>query len=305
MTAAWFQYTYLKYPPGTPVETWKGKEVDSPAVRAQFERRGEDPKGPIDGQTYSRSLSLAPGETKTALDLSGQGAITSLRLAHDALVAGHVLPHPAAHHLGRPDDPGRRSCPLARSSAPAATPSASRTSREKRWPRSASASTPRRDNATPTGPCPTGRGRSSRLLNEGKTAISRLDVEAASASPQAMNYRRGESGYFCAKRTVDISPDKALYSQAFQVGGRGKVVGLTMYSTGYNMDGDEYHLYRRLAHSANPRRRHRGRPQPGLGRLRHPKALLGRTDQRIPGGLSPLPCRSLCLRLLHQHPLRA
>ena len=45
--ATWFQYTYLKYPPGTSVETWKGKEVDSPAVRTQFERLGEDPKPPV------------------------------------------------------------------------------------------------------------------------------------------------------------------------------------------------------------------------------------------------------------------
>ena len=45
---------------------------------------------------------------------------------------------------------------------------------------------------------------------------------------------------FCAKRTVDISPDDALYSRAFQTRGRGKVVGLMMYSNNYNMDGDEY-----------------------------------------------------------------
>ena len=81
--ASYFQYTYLKYPPGTPVETWKGPEVDSPAVRTQFERLGDDPKKSFEGKTHKETLSLAPGETKTALDLSGQGAITSLRLRLD------------------------------------------------------------------------------------------------------------------------------------------------------------------------------------------------------------------------------
>ena len=48
------------------------------------------------------------------------------------------------------------------------------------------------------------------------------------------------SGYFLHQRTIDISPAKALYSRAFQQRGRGKVVGLVMFSDGYNMDGDEF-----------------------------------------------------------------
>lgn len=158
--ATWFQYTYLKYPPGTPVETWKGKGVDSPAVRAQFDRLGEDPKRPIEAQTHARSLSLAPGETKTALDLSGQGAITSLRLRL-APWSRDTFFHTRLRITWDDQTIPAVDLPLTRSSAPAATPSASGTPREKRWPRSASASTPRRGNATPTGPCPTGRGRSS------------------------------------------------------------------------------------------------------------------------------------------------
>ena len=67
-----------------------------------------------------------------------------------------------------------------------------------------------------------------------------MEVEAKTASPQALNYRPGESGYFCAKRTVDISPDGAFYSRAFETHGRGKVVGLMMYCMGFYMDGDEY-----------------------------------------------------------------
>ena len=106
--ATWFQYTYLKYPPGTPVETWKGKEVDSPAVRAQFEHRGEDPKGPIAGQTHRRSLSLARRDEDRPRPVRPRGD-HGPSPPHGALVTRHVLPHPTAYHLGRTGDPLRRS----------------------------------------------------------------------------------------------------------------------------------------------------------------------------------------------------
>ena len=53
-------------------------------------------------------------------------------------------------------------------------------------------------------------------------------------------YPRERCGYFCAKRTIDISPDNALWSHAFATRGDGKVMGIMMYSMGYAMDGDEF-----------------------------------------------------------------
>jgi hypothetical protein len=237
--ATWFQYTYLKYPPGTPVETWKGKEVDSPAVRAQFERRGEDPKGPIDAKSYSRQFSLAPGETKTALELSGQGAITVFRLrmapwSRDTFFhtwlritwddqAAAAVDLPVGSFFGAGGDTIGVEDASGKTLATLCFGFDAKTGQcYSYWP------------------MPYWSRAKFELRNEGKTPISRLDVEARSASPRAINYRRGESGYFCAKRTVDISPDKALYSRAFQTGGRGKVVGLAMYSMGYQTDGDEF-----------------------------------------------------------------
>ena len=56
-------------------------------------------------------------------------------------------------------------------------------------------------------------------------AHRRLDAEVKTLSPEAIRYPAGACGYFCASGPIDISPDKALYSRAFEQRGRGKVVG--------------------------------------------------------------------------------
>ena len=42
------------------------------------------------------------------------------------------------------------------------------------------------------------------------------------------------------KRAIDISPNEAYFSNAFEDFGKGKAVGIMMYSSGYCMDGDEF-----------------------------------------------------------------
>ena len=75
--------------------------------------------------------------------------------------------------------------------------------------------------------------------NSGKN-INSIQVDVKYKPSSAYNYPSGEAGYFHAKRTIDISHDSAYYSNAFYDVGRGKVVGIILYSTGYNMDGDEF-----------------------------------------------------------------
>ncbi len=237
--ATWFQYTYLKYPPGTPVETWKGRGVNSPAVRRQFEQVGKDPKPPLDGKTHRATLSLLAGETKTALELSGQGAITALRLrlapwSADTLFHTRIritwddLPGPSVDMslgsffggggdtIGAEDVSGKTLATLLFGF-----------DAKTGW-------------CYAYWPMPYWLRARIELVNDSKTPISALQIEATTATPAAINYDRGKTGYFSAKRTINVSPVGALYSRAFQARGRGKVVGLTMYSSGYNMDGDEY-----------------------------------------------------------------
>jgi hypothetical protein len=238
--ASWFQYTYLKYRPGTPVDTWKGAEVDSPVVRKQFERLGQDPKPPVETATHRNMLALAPSETKTALDLTGPGAIMRLRLGmapwsadtffhtriritwDDQAAPAVDLPigcffGGGGDTIGVGQDTSTKTLTTLMFGFDAKTHAC-----YCYWP------------------MPYWSRARIEIVNDSQTPIANLNVEAAVAPPKAIDYRPGEAGYFAATRTVDISPDKALYSRAFRARGRGKVVGLMMYSVGFNMDGDEF-----------------------------------------------------------------
>jgi hypothetical protein len=237
--ASYFQYTYLKYPAGTPVETWKGPEVDSPAVRSQFEHVGDDPKKSFEGETHAENLSLAPGETKTALDLSGQGAVTSLRLRLDPWSAD-TFHHARIRITWDDQETPAVEMPIAAFFGAGGDTIGVKKIAEKTLSTLLFGFDAKTGTCYAYWPMPYWSKAKIEIVNDGKTAIDRLEVEAKTASPQALNYRPGESGYFCAKRTVDISPDGALYSRAFETRGRGKVVGLMMYCMGFYMDGDEY-----------------------------------------------------------------
>ncbi len=234
----WFQYTYLKYPPGTAVETWKGREADSSAVRRQLERPGEDPKPPVKTQTHKSTLALAPGETRTAMDLARPGAILSLRLglapwsadtffhtririSWDSQTAAVDIPI-ACFFGGGGDTIGAEDVSGMTLRTLMFGFDAKTGSCYSYWP------------------MPYWSRAYMEIVNDSRTPISQLDLEVTSASAGDLNYQAGQSGYFCVKRTVDVSPEGALYSRAFAERGRGKVAGLMMYSTGYNMDGDEY-----------------------------------------------------------------
>src|SRR5262249_42232098 len=78
------------------------------------------------------------------------------------------------------------------------------------------------------------------IVNNANVDIAAMHVEVAYKKGPASHCPKGSCGYFSAKRTVDVSPDDAYYSRAFAARGRGKVMGLMMYSNGYATDGDEF-----------------------------------------------------------------
>jgi hypothetical protein len=57
---------------------------------------------------------------------------------------------------------------------------------------------------------------------------------------KVLTYPAGQAGYFYAKRTLARDPGHGLFNTVFEESGRGKVVGLSFYSTQYAMDGDEF-----------------------------------------------------------------
>ncbi len=169
---------------------------------------GEDPKKPVDSTAHKTAFALAPGETKKALDLSGQGAIMSLRLGmtpwspdtffHTRLrITWDGQPAPAVDMpiasffgaggdtIGAEDVSGKKLTTLLFGFDGATGRCYSY------WP------------------MPYWSRARIGIVNNGRTAISRMEVEAVSASPPKIDYRPGESGCFCAKRTVDITPEDA------------------------------------------------------------------------------------------------
>ena len=237
--ATWFQYTYLKYPPGVCVVTWKGREVDSPVVRAQWERVGEDPKGHLAGKTLRTTNAIPAGGKAMILDLRGAGAIGALKLHLEPWtretffrtrirITWDNQPVPAVDMslgsffgaggdtIGAEDVSGHTLSTLLFGFDAKAKQFHSY------WP------------------MPYWSRAQVEIVNESPTAITQLVAETTSLSPEVIRYPAGVCGHFRAKRTMDISPDQVPYSRAFRERGRGKVVGLTMFSAGYNMDGDEF-----------------------------------------------------------------
>ncbi len=237
--ATWFQYTYLKYPLGTPVETWNGFAVDSSVVRRQFEQAGQDPKKSSDGNSHKNSIALSSGKTKVALDLTGQGAITSLRISLTPWSADTFY-HTRIRITWDDQTTPAIDMPVASFFGGGGDTIGVEDVSQKKLTTLMFGFDGKTGQCYSFWPMPYWSRAHIDFANDSRTDISQLQVEAVSASPQVLNYKPTESGYFCANRTVDVSPDGAIYSRAFETRGRGKVVGLMMYSNGYNMDGDEY-----------------------------------------------------------------
>ena len=79
----WYQYTYLKYPSGTAVESWAGPQVDSEATRSLLDHVGNDPKDTARDHVLSKVVAVRSGHAERVLDLKGEGSIASLRFVMD------------------------------------------------------------------------------------------------------------------------------------------------------------------------------------------------------------------------------
>ncbi len=237
--ATWFQYTYLKYPPGTPVQSWLGREADSQVTRGQWDRLGGDPKATPPGNAVRLTNAVPPGGAVRVLDEPGPGAIGAIRLGlapwtretffHTRIrITWDNQPAPAVDMplssffgaggdtIGAEDVSGMTLNTLFFGF------DAKAGQFHCYWP------------------MPYWSRAQVEIVNDGPTPIARLESEIACLPPEAIRYPAGACGYFHARRTLDSSPDQAVCSRAFRERGRGKVVGLTMFSTGYNMDGDEF-----------------------------------------------------------------
>ncbi len=78
----YYHIIYHTYASAEGIQTFTGSE-DSSAVRALWERAGQDPKDTAGNLVISGTVSLSPGATATLADIAGAGSIASLKLRPD------------------------------------------------------------------------------------------------------------------------------------------------------------------------------------------------------------------------------
>ena len=237
---SWYQYTYLKYPASTVVKTWPGPQTDSPLVRQQWQDMGQDPKPVVArAQAIAQTAKVPQGGRALLLDLPGSGSLASLRLTltpwnkdlfdkavlrvtwDDQKVPAVEMPigclfGGGGDTIGAADVSGRTFQTLLFGF------DAKVRQFHSYWP------------------MPFWSRAKIELVNQSAADIQEIKLEAAYVPSAVRAYPRQRCGYFCARRTIDISPDNALWSHAFAARGCGKVMGLMMYSTGFATDGDEF-----------------------------------------------------------------
>jgi len=236
----WFQYTYLKYPWGTSVPSWKGMDVDSPVVRRQWENLGTDPKSAAGNRRMSKDLRIDNGASATAIELSGQGSIASLRFVLEPYTRETFYKTQIAISWDDQSKPAV-TMPLGcffGGGDPQYVPC------KDVWKNPFKSLFQGFDPATKSfymfWPMPYWSKAKIVLTNRSGTPITSLKVCAGYKPAEVLGYPRGKAGYFHAKQTIEVVPKGAYYSTAFVEKGRGKVVADFLFSQGYDMDGDTF-----------------------------------------------------------------
>ena len=235
---SWYQFTYLLYPVGTVVESWSGDEPAAAAVRAAWSRLGADPKALPGAEERRCAATVAAGATATLLQLDGQAAITALRLrlspydedsffnvrlrlSWDGRAPAVDMPIGVFFGGGgmtlatRPVVPTRTLATLLYGF------DGSQGTFYAYWP------------------MPFWRSARIEIVNGAGREVT-VEAEVAVTPKEAFSYPPAASGYFHARHTLDADRGDALYAVAFREQGYGHVVGRTLYSEGYSMDGDEF-----------------------------------------------------------------
>lgn len=260
--SSWYQYTHLKYPPGTVVTSWPASGTDSDAVREQWDSIEErvaarmetadanlstlqdtdaaktgDSKGGAEHAAFSTaSVAIKPGETARVLDLKGRGAITSMVISMSPWTKetffnthikmawdGHApsVDMPVGCLFGGGGD----------------TIGAGEVF-DKKFDTLLFGYDGKLKMFYSFWPMPFWDSAAIDIVNNGEVEISAMNVDVAYKVSDS--YPRETCGYFGAKRTIDVAPENAYFSRAFQEEGWGKIMGIIMYSKDYAMDGDEF-----------------------------------------------------------------
>jgi hypothetical protein len=242
MDVKWYQFTSLAYPADFKVETWAGNEVDSPAVRSQWQKCGENPNDLSGCKRIVTDCAIKAGESRTIFKINKPGSLVGLRIKltpytketfFDAnmkifwdgndkpsvdLPLGYLFGSGGKDFVGTAEQVFEKSLTnllfgFSRETGSVYT----------YWPMPF--------------------WKSARIVVENRSGhdIEPLACEVMFKPSSVRSYPRDNTGYFCAKRNTDGDPDGLGYrGVAFEETGRGHVVGKVFYTEKYDMDGDEF-----------------------------------------------------------------
>lgn len=236
----WYQNTLIRYAEGTEVESWNDPYLDSKKVRQQWTNIGQDPKSTLGNKVIKTKVSIDKGQTKTLVNLKGEGSIASLKLNLNPFTKetffnttlriywdGNEIPSvdvPLGYFFGA----GGKNYEIA----------------DDVWQKKLASLFFGYDKETKDlyayWSMPYWKSARIEFHNNSNQRISSLFCEVQYKDAGTLKYPIDETGYFHAKRTVDTDDKTTPYTTAFKETGRGHVVGILFYTQGYDMDGDEF-----------------------------------------------------------------
>jgi Protein of unknown function (DUF2961) len=236
----WYQYTYLDYPETNGVTTWTGPREDSPVVRNQWTHLGFDPKSADGNVTVSNTVTIPNGKSAVLAELHGAGSIASLKLRLDPYgrkqfyhtllriywdgAKQPAVEMPLGLFFGGGGESYTNCLHLPEMSLSTLFYGFNGTNHDFYcyWP------------------MPYWHSARVELANDSGEDLQSVSCTLQYKPSDVLAYPSGQAGYFYAKRTLARDPGRGLFNTAFEESGRGKVVGISFYSTGYAMDGDEF-----------------------------------------------------------------
>lgn len=238
--SCWYQYTYLTYPETNGVTTWAGPSQDSPVVRNQWTHLGLDPKSTAGNVTVSNSVTIASGKSAVLAELRGAGSIASLKLRLDPYGRKEFY-----HTILRIYWDGSKRPAVDMPIGLFFGGGGETYANCKRVPDMFLHTLFYGYDGTNHDfycywPMPYWHSARLELVNESGVDLQSVSCEVQYKPATVLDYPAGQTGYFCARRTLARDPGHGLFNTVFNESGQGRVVGISFYSTQYAMDGDEF-----------------------------------------------------------------
>lgn len=239
---AWYQFTYLLYPPSLNVRSWDPRKLDSSLVSSAarvFAVRGADPKPRAGNRSSPVSIKLPKGTAGTLFSVDGAGALASLKLKlapflietfYDVRIriTWDGASEPAVDlPIGVFFGGGGKTLSVA-------------------------PMIPRRklanmfygfDGSTREfysfWPMPFWSSARIEIVNDSKEDIV-VSGDVEQTPKDRLPYTKANSGYFHAAERLSSEEENGVFATALEAKGHGHVVGISFYSQDYSMDGDEF-----------------------------------------------------------------